>query len=231
MSEEVNFKHVNIIITSILFLIFFNSDKVKENIAFKQINENQNLNVARVLGEVINKTNESSDIKVESYIKKILKEVNIEDDKFGFALGLLFEVEGGYTNDPHDRGGRTKYGIAQNFDGRRHNIDVKNITRADAALIYYNDYWIESGANKENLYLATAIFNAYVHAGRKFNIDKTSDDYTNGIRYLERTDTYYDALDPKFFARYMIGYKRRTEFFKNSFAFHKDPTNNSKPKW
>lgn len=44
----------------------------------------------------------------------------------------------GYVNDPDDRGGETKYGIAKNADG---NIDIKSLTLAEAKEIYYKSYW------------------------------------------------------------------------------------------
>ncbi|MEI2419027.1 glycosyl hydrolase 108 family protein [Arthrospira platensis SPKY2] len=232
MSQEVNFNQLNIFTTCILILIFINSDKVKENILFRQINENQNLEVVRTVGNIINREdNKDNDIVLEPYIREILKQAGIEDRRFGLALQILFPIEGGYTNDPHDAGGRTKYGIAENFDGRRHNLDIKNITRVDAAKIYYTDYWIESRANKEELYLAIAIFNAYVHAGRIFSINKTADDYQNAMIYLDRTNLYYDRLDPRKFERYMRGYKRRTQFTRDYIKYHKDPDNNVKPIW
>jgi len=54
------------------------------------------------------------------------------------ALTLVFGAEGGYVNDPQDPGGETKYGISK----RAHpNVDIKNLTMADAAGIYAAEYW------------------------------------------------------------------------------------------
>jgi len=52
----------------------------------------------------------------------------------------VLESEGGdkYTNDPDDPGGETKYGIAGMFNP---GLDIKNLTRAQAVLIYKSNYW------------------------------------------------------------------------------------------
>lgn len=53
-------------------------------------------------------------------------------------------VEGGYVNDPSDAGGETKYGISK----RAHpELDIKNLTRAEAEQILINDYIVEPGFN------------------------------------------------------------------------------------
>lgn len=56
------------------------------------------------------------------------------------ALRWLWQpgVEGGYVNDPVDRGGETKYGIcARSYPDE----DIKNLTKERACWIYRRDYW------------------------------------------------------------------------------------------
>ena len=48
----------------------------------------------------------------------------------------------GYVNDPNDRGGETKYGIAVNANP---DVDVTNLNLEQAMEIYFNKYWL---ANK-----------------------------------------------------------------------------------
>ncbi len=73
---------------------------------------------------------------------------------FEKALNFLFPSEGGYNNDKDDMGGPTNMGVTQytyNNYRRKHNLqpkDVKNITRDEAKKIYYEDYWLTSGADK-----------------------------------------------------------------------------------
>lgn len=69
------------------------------------------------------------------------------------ALNFLFPSEGGYTNNKLDLGGPTNMGVTQytynNYRQKRNLVtkDVKNITREEAIDIYYNEYWVPSGAN------------------------------------------------------------------------------------
>src|SRR6266700_2325053 len=58
--------------------------------------------------------------------------------EFIIAVKVVLVDEGGYSNDPDDPGGETNYGI----DKRSHpDVDIKNLTEAQAIDIYYTDYW------------------------------------------------------------------------------------------
>lgn len=46
--------------------------------------------------------------------------------------------KGGYTNDPKDPGGETKWGISKR---RYPSLNIKNLTRDDAIRLYKKDYW------------------------------------------------------------------------------------------
>ncbi len=77
------------------------------------------------------------------------------DKKFNTLLDYVFAEEGGFSNHKNDRGGRTNFGIAQiSLDEytRKRNLphkDVKDITKEEAAKIYYEDYYLKSGADKQ----------------------------------------------------------------------------------
>ena len=57
---------------------------------------------------------------------------------FDIAFEELILVEGGYNDDPLDRGGKTKYGVSQRAYP---DLDIPNLTLADAKAIYKRDYW------------------------------------------------------------------------------------------
>lgn len=78
------------------------------------------------------------------FTNKILTTGNyrISDPAFEKAMITTFRAEGGCVNDPNDSGGYTCYGISQNNNP---DIDVKNITRADAENIAYNKYYKQYG--------------------------------------------------------------------------------------
>ncbi len=57
---------------------------------------------------------------------------------FNKAIEKTLVNEGGYVNDPSDRGGETNYGISKRSYP---NVDIQNLTVADAKEIYKRDYW------------------------------------------------------------------------------------------
>lgn len=63
------------------------------------------------------------------------------DKIFNFTIGS----EGGYTNDPSDPGGETKYGVCKRDYP---NLDIKNLTIEQVKDIYYKNYWIPANCDK-----------------------------------------------------------------------------------
>lgn len=58
--------------------------------------------------------------------------------KFEDAIEYVLQWEGGYSNDPNDRGGETAWGISK----RSHpDVDIKSLTREQAIEIYRKEYW------------------------------------------------------------------------------------------
>ncbi|WP_324606443.1 glycosyl hydrolase 108 family protein [Xenorhabdus nematophila] len=64
---------------------------------------------------------------------------------FLHAINSLLPMEGGYVNDPHDRGGETQYGISQRSYPR---LDIRALTQDDATAIYYRDFWLTAGCER-----------------------------------------------------------------------------------
>ena len=66
------------------------------------------------------------------------------------AFSLKWEVgdfkNGGYTNNPQDPGGETKWGISKRSYP---DLDIANLTLDQAREIYFNDYWQAQG-NQES---------------------------------------------------------------------------------
>jgi lysozyme family protein len=85
----------------------------------------------------------------------------------------LLEYEGGYTNDEHDSGGRTVYGITEHYDKAFFDVihplflaEEYEEAKAAAKYFYYNKYWLGSGANKiDSVPIATQIFDICVNMG------------------------------------------------------------------
>lgn len=77
--------------------------------------------------------------------------------------------EGGYVNNPHDRGGPTKFGITERT-ARRHGYkgDMRDLTRPQAVDIYLKEYMIAPGFDRIadiNPAIAEELFDAGVMSG------------------------------------------------------------------
>lgn len=66
-------------------------------------------------------------------------------ESFNKAFDLLMELEGYESNDALDKGGFTRYGIAQKYHP---NVNVPKLTREQAKEIYLKDYWIKAGCDE-----------------------------------------------------------------------------------
>ena len=64
---------------------------------------------------------------------------------FADAVERLLVAEGGYTNDPDDRGGETNYGISKRSYP---DLDIKSLTRVQAIEIYRRDWWDKYGYDR-----------------------------------------------------------------------------------
>jgi lysozyme family protein len=59
-------------------------------------------------------------------------------ENFDRSLHFILQSEGGYINNPNDKGGETNMGITKKFYP---NEDIKNLTIQRAGEIYKADYW------------------------------------------------------------------------------------------
>ena len=93
---------------------------------------------------------------------------------FDEAFDRLINHEGEFSDDPKDpgnwTGGRvnvgqlkgTKYGIAANTYG---DLDIENLTRAQARGIYYRDWWLKAGADQLDAAIVFQLWDFAVNAG------------------------------------------------------------------
>ncbi len=102
-------------------------------------------------------------------------------DPYDTALAWLLrpDVEGGEVNHPADRGGHTKFGIADAADGKpdgmvdldrdgQPDLPVRDLTPAHAAPFYRAHYWLPARCDRVALIspmLAIALFDGAVHQG------------------------------------------------------------------
>lgn len=81
---------------------------------------------------------------------------------FDKAFKLIIGAEGGYSNDPNDSGGATKYGISQKAYPY---LDIKSLTIDDAKKIYKRDYWDYIHGDEIPFPICTLMFDEAVNQG------------------------------------------------------------------
>lgn len=102
-------------------------------------------------------------------------------DTFSSALAWLLrpDVEGGEVNHLADRGGHTKYGIADAADGKKDgmadldrdgqpDIAIRDLTPAHTELFYRANYWLPARCDRVDSVcplIAIALFDGAVHHG------------------------------------------------------------------
>lgn len=81
---------------------------------------------------------------------------------FDQAFDRLMGNEGGLVDSPADPGGLTKWGISKRSYP---SLDIRNLTREQAKLIYFSDFWTAAGMDKIPGALAFQVFDAAVNHG------------------------------------------------------------------
>ena len=126
-------------------------------------------------------------------------------DGFERAMEFVFKWEGGLSTDPHDPGGTTKYGISQLSYP---DLDIVNLTKAQALEIYRRDYWVASGAHEMTWPLSLVHFDAAVNTGvgqAEWFLDRSEFDWR---QYIAERGTWYTKL--RQWERYGKAWTRRT---------------------
>ena len=93
------------------------------------------------------------------------------DKLFKRALNFVLKWEGGYVNNPSDKGGATNMGITQyTYNSWLKALglakrDVKYITRSEVEQIYYKNYWRKAGCHNMSPKFAVLAFDTAVNMG------------------------------------------------------------------
>jgi len=144
---------------------------------------------------------------------------------FERACQFIFDVEGGYTDDPSDPGGETAYGISKRSYP---NEDIPRLSRQRASEIYQKDYWTPCRCDLLPSGLDLLVFDCAVNQGTRKAIlllqaaAKTTEDGVigpatmNAVRAMGRDAVWeYAALRMQSYAmipqftRYGVGWSRR----------------------
>lgn len=94
---------------------------------------------------------------------------------FKLAHQFVARWEGGFVDDPHDRGGATKWGVTirtllakgldLNGDGVVNRKDIVDMTPNQALEIYRRDYWLKVKGDSLPLPLALIVYDCAVNQG------------------------------------------------------------------
>lgn len=83
---------------------------------------------------------------------------------FDSAFHKLLGHEGGYSNDPQDPGGETKFGISKRSYPQ---LNIKALTVDESKAIYKRDYWGPAGCDSVPDALRMDLFDMAVNSGVK----------------------------------------------------------------
>lgn len=83
---------------------------------------------------------------------------------FDSAVRFVLQEEGGsaITNDSHDHGGLTRFGISKTAHP---DVDIANLTEAQAIQIYHDDYWVPCQCDRLPPVTACIVFDTAVNQG------------------------------------------------------------------
>ena len=111
---------------------------------------------------------------IPSSATKIIIEVVMPQSAFQKAFEHTVGLEGGYSNNPNDRGGKTMFGITEAVARENgYMSDMSRMTIAIAQNIYYNRYWDKMQLNdicRMSEPLATELFDTGVNMGNAWAV-------------------------------------------------------------
>jgi lysozyme family protein len=112
--------------------------------------------------------------------------------KFDDAFKIVLGFEGGYSNDPADRGGETNYGItyntlnnAKNKGWIPFNVPIQNIQLEHAKIIYKKGYWDAVQADSLPHPLDLILFDSAVNHGSGAAVKLLQKSLNALLRYTE----------------------------------------------
>ena len=99
------------------------------------------------------------------------KQEHRSDSLFYATIPMVLHYEGGYVNDPLDKGGKTNYGITQKFLGaykKKANVnvsDVKDLTKKDAIDLYKAEWNTRGFGLLDNTDVMKLVYDFAVNSG------------------------------------------------------------------
>lgn len=127
--------------------------------------------------------------------KKLRGSVSIsapKDNAFLKNVKSVLGFEGGFVDDPADKGGATNFGISS---AAHPDVDVRNLTKAQATQIYHDRYWKPSGAAElSDPALQTVVFDTAVNSGVGTAKKLLSESGGDANRYLDLRQQFVNRI-------------------------------------
>lgn len=143
---------------------------------------------------------------------------------FSKALKFVLKWEGGYVNDPIDRGGATNKGITQRTYNKwlkAHCLpekDVKFITNEEVEKIYFQYYWLEANCHNMTDIFAVLCFDSAVNHGvGRVKQFLEAAEYKYPEKFIEARKNFYLRIVEKNPSqrKYLNGWMNRIEKLEN----------------
>lgn len=134
---------------------------------------------------------------------------------FDDVIDDVLRSEGGYVNDPADRGGETNLGISSRANP---DVDVASLTRDGAKAIYRERYWEAIGADQLPEGLRAMAFDAAVNQGVGWTrraLEQANGDPTAFLKLREQHYREIVANDPSQ-AKFLRGWLNRVGRFRET---------------
>ncbi|EIJ6701597.1 peptidoglycan-binding protein [Serratia marcescens] len=141
---------------------------------------------------------------------------------FTHAVAFVLGKEGGYVNDPTDKGGETKYGISDKRDGvadgmtdvdgdGKPDTRIKDLTLEQASQIYFRDYWYPAHCPNWPDGISLLVFDAAVQHGVKKAISllQSAAGVTADGIVGPKTTTAVISADPEWLLARFLVYRAR----------------------
>ena len=133
-------------------------------------------------------------------------------EDFQKAVQRLLGHEGGYSNDPEDRGGETNFGISSKAHP---GIDVKNLKEDEAKQIYLRDYWEPLGADKLPEPVRELAFDSAVQHGVEWTKNALAETGNTFEGLFQKRKKFYQTIvrNDNSQAKFLDGWMNRLDSF------------------
>ena len=124
-------------------------------------------------------------------------------ENFDISVEFLKTLEGYESNDPRDKGGRTKYGISSVYNP---DVDMDALTWEKAKTIYLEKYWKPLGCDGLSFPLDLALF---IQGVNTWSAKRYMEESNGLLDFFMRCLEHYSTRSRQQRAAYLTGWNNR----------------------